>query len=73
MTIASESGTHPEQTTSNLKQLTVGLEEGARVTGIGIHTFRQFVREGKIKVIRVGNRVRIPRRELEDFVNREAK
>jgi excisionase family DNA binding protein len=52
--------------------LLVPAKEGFRQIGIGRDSGYTVVREGRIRVVRVGKRIYIPRRELEAFVEREA-
>jgi len=52
--------------------LLVGVREAARVLGLGRDTAYQLVREGRLRAVRVGRRVLVPRAELEAFIAREA-
>jgi excisionase family DNA binding protein len=53
--------------------LLVPAQEGFRRIGIARDFGYQAVREGRLRVIRVGRRILIPVRELEAFIEREAK
>jgi excisionase family DNA binding protein len=53
--------------------LTVSPWVAARVVGIGRDPFYDLIREGRVKVLRIGSRIRVPRVELEEFIKREAK
>jgi excisionase family DNA binding protein len=53
--------------------LLVGVREAARVLGLGRDSCYALVREGRLRAVRVGRRVLIPRAELEDFVTREVR
>jgi excisionase family DNA binding protein len=46
------------------------VEEAAAVTTLGRSTIKQQIADGKLRVIRVGRRVLIPRQSLEDFLAR---
>lgn len=53
--------------------LLVGVRDAARELGIGRDAAYQLVREGRLRVVRVGERrLLIPRAELAEFVRREA-
>ena len=55
------------------KSLTLSVWDSAKAVGVGREPFYQLIREGRVKVLRVGNRIRVPRVELEAFIAREAK
>jgi excisionase family DNA binding protein len=60
-------------TTSTLKrgkqmQQLKGVEEAARLLGISKWTVRGYIREGKLKAVRLGRRVLVEEGELERFV-----
>jgi excisionase family DNA binding protein len=55
------------------KSLTLSVWDSAKAVGIGREPLYQLIREGRVKVLRVGNRIRVPRAELEAFIEREAK
>ena len=48
----------------------VSVEEAAGLLGIGRTTLYELIRRGDVRPIRIGRCVRIPRRELEEFVER---
>ena len=52
--------------------LLLGVKDAARVLGLGRDTAYQLVREGRLRAVRVGRRVLVPRAELEAFIAREA-
>jgi excisionase family DNA binding protein len=49
-------------------QLLLGLKEAAEAVGLSHWTLRQYVREGKVKAIRLGRRVLIEPDELKRLV-----
>lgn len=49
----------------------IGPRQMAREIGIGESKAYEFVREGKIRSIRVGKDYRIPRKEIQEFLERE--
>jgi excisionase family DNA binding protein len=51
--------------------LLAGVRDAARELGIGRDTAYQLVRDGRLRAVRVGRRLLIPRTELEAFVERE--
>ena len=60
----------PEQPVTR-ETRTITALEFSRETGIGLNRVRQFLHSGKIKFIRSGRYVLIPRGELTDFFARE--
>lgn len=54
------------------KSLTLSVWEAARAIGVGREPFYALIREGRVKVLRIGARIRVPRAELEAFVARES-
>ena len=48
--------------------LTVGVKEAAARLGFGQASVRRLIREGKLPVICVGRRLRVPVRMLEEMV-----
>jgi excisionase family DNA binding protein len=52
--------------------LTLSVWDAAKAVGVGRDPFYQLIREGRVKVLRVGSRIRVPRAELEAFISREA-
>lgn len=51
--------------------LLVSVREAARELGVGRDTCYQLAREGRLRTVRVGRRVLVPRSELQSFVERE--
>jgi excisionase family DNA binding protein len=52
--------------------LLLGVRAACReVGGIGRDSMYELVRTGRIRCVRVGKKILIPRSELEDFVRRE--
>jgi excisionase family DNA binding protein len=51
-----------------IQLLTVGVEQAAATLGLSKWTIRQYIREGKIAVVRIGRRVLIEPGELERLV-----
>lgn len=51
--------------------LLLGVREAARRLGLGRDAAYSLVREGRLRSVRVGRRVLIPRVELEAFLARE--
>ncbi len=52
--------------------LLIGVREAARALGLGRDSAYRLVRERRLRSVRVGRRVLIPRSECEAFVRREA-
>jgi excisionase family DNA binding protein len=53
--------------------LTLSVWQAARAVGVGRDPFYSLIREGRVRVLRFGTRIRVPRAELEAFIAREAK
>ena len=53
-----------------VRPLLVSVEQAAGLLGIGRTTLYELIRRGEVRPIRIGRSVRIPRRELEAFVER---
>jgi excisionase family DNA binding protein len=51
--------------------LAVSVREAGRTLSIGRDTTYQLIREGRLKAVRIGRRLLIPRSELEAFLQRE--
>jgi excisionase family DNA binding protein len=49
--------------------LTIGLKQAAELTGLSHWTLRQYIRDGKLKAIRIGRRVLIEPSELHRLVD----
>jgi len=47
--------------------LTVGVREAARLLGVGQMAMYEAIRAGKVRVLRVGRKLRVARVELEDL------
>ena len=54
------------------ERLTMGLTEASETLGISHWTLRRYIREGKIRAVRIGRRVLVEPAELGKLVNREA-
>jgi excisionase family DNA binding protein len=52
--------------------LLLGVRDAARQLGIGRDTAYALARQGRLRSVRIGNRILIPRDELAAFVDREA-
>jgi excisionase family DNA binding protein len=52
-----------------LESLTLSVHDGAKALGVGRDTFYRLVREGKIKTIRVGTKIRVPKKALEVYID----
>jgi len=55
-----------------METLLVSVREAARELGLGRDSTYSLVRVGRLRSVRVGRRVLVPRAELEAFVVREA-
>lgn len=53
-----------------VRPLLVSVDEPAGLLGIGRTTLYELIRRGDLRPIRIGRCVRIPQRELEEFVER---
>jgi excisionase family DNA binding protein len=51
------------------ERLTIGLVEASEALGISHWTLRRYIREGKIRPVRIGRRVLLQPAELEKLVN----
>jgi excisionase family DNA binding protein len=61
-------------TRSATQQLTCSVADAARTLGIGRDACYRLIRDGRLKTIRMGpGRIRVPRAELEAFLDREAR
>jgi excisionase family DNA binding protein len=47
--------------------LTVGVREAARLLGVGQMAMYEAIRAGRVRVLRIGRRLRVARAELEDL------
>jgi excisionase family DNA binding protein len=45
-----------------------GVKEAAEILGISVYTVRSYVRQGKLRPVRIGRRVLLQEAELERFV-----
>jgi excisionase family DNA binding protein len=71
--IAALTNLEPEQPPAPTRETrTITALEFSRETGIGLSRVRQFLNSGKIKFVRSGRYVLIPRAELTDFFERES-
>jgi excisionase family DNA binding protein len=53
------------------ERLTIGLVEASEVLGISHWTLRRYIRERKIRAVRIGRRVLVEPAELKKLVNQE--
>lgn len=53
-------------------RLTVYVAEAAELLGLGRNTTYDLVRSGRLRSVRVGRRLVIPRSEIDAFLEREA-
>jgi excisionase family DNA binding protein len=53
------------------EQLTVSVQTAAERLGIGRDSLYGMVREGRVRSVKIGRRIRIPISELERFLERE--
>lgn len=51
-----------------LQQLLIGIQEAAAAIGLSKWTVRQYIRDGKIKAVRIGRRVLVEPSELEHLI-----
>ena len=51
-----------------MQQLLIGIQEAAAAIGLSPWTVRAYVRQGRIRGVRIGRRVLIEPRELERLV-----
>ena len=51
--------------------LTLRVEDLMPILGIGRNTAYELVRSGKIKGIRIGKQIRIPKAEVQSFLSKE--
>lgn len=57
---------------SRTQRLTLDVSEAAALLGLGRNTTYTLVRSGRLRSVRVGRRLVIPRSELDAFLEREA-
>lgn len=48
---------------------TYNIKEGSTVVGVSPNTFKKLLNSGKVRFIRVGRRVLIPHKAIEEFLN----
>ena len=60
-----------EQKEHMSERLTIGLVEASEALGISHWTLRRYIREGKIRAVRIGRRVLVEPAELKKLVNHE--
>jgi len=53
--------------------LLVDVKEAARAWAVSPWTIRAYIREGKLRAVRIGRLVRVETSELERFVNEQKK
>lgn len=52
--------------------LLLSVRDAAIAIGVGRESAYQLVREGRLRAVRIGRRILVPRTELTAFVEREA-
>ena len=57
--------------TPTLEALTVSIWDAARALGMGREAAYSEARAGRLRVIRVGRKIRVPRIELEAYITRQ--
>ena len=57
--------------TPSLEALTVSILDAARALGMGRDAAYSEARAGRLRVIRVGRKIRVPRIELEAYITRQ--
>lgn len=62
-------GTEP---VSNVEILSYNVEEAAAALGAGVNSTRRLIREGRLVSFRIGRNIRVPKRAVADFIEREA-
>lgn len=55
-----------------MEKLMLTISETAEVLGIGRSKMFELLGSGRLPVVRIGKAVRIPRRELEQWIHRQA-
>ena len=58
---------------SNAENLTLSVVEAARLLGISRNRCYEAIRTGEIPSLRIGKRVLVPRRALEEVLNKAAR
>ena len=58
---------------SNAENLTLSVVEAARLLGISRNLCYEAIRTGEIPSLRIGKRVLVPRRALEELLNKAAR
>ena len=72
MSVAASSGKPSGQIiTPSLEALTVSIWDAARALGMGREAAYSEARAGRLRVIRVGRKIRVPRIELEAYITRQ--
>jgi excisionase family DNA binding protein len=54
------------------KRITLDVADAAELLGLGRNTTYDLVRSGRLRSVRVGRRLVIPRSEIDAFLEREA-
>lgn len=62
------SGGEPE----SVEILSYNVEEAAKALGAGVNSTRKLIREGRLVSFRIGRHIRVPKRAVADFIEREA-
>lgn len=52
-----------------MKELLVGVRDAAAALGLSHWTVRQYIRDGKIRAVRIGRRVLVEPREVERLIS----
>lgn len=60
------------QQENQTQRLTLDVAEAAKLLGLGRNTTYTLVRSGRLRSVRVGRRLVIPRSEVNAFLEREA-
>ena len=50
-------------------RLLIGIRDAANALGLSHWTIRQYIREGKIRAVRIGRRVLVEPRELDNLIS----
>lgn len=51
----------------------LSINNASKILGIRHHTLTEIIKEGKIKVIDINGRIKIPRKNLDLFIDTESK
>ena len=53
-------------------KLGLSIQEAAHLLGLGRNKFLDLIHAGKVRYVRVGRRIIVPRQALEDFLDSES-